>query len=103
MNAGRPSSPRLAVLTLFALGLLLVYVVALPPHLVHHLLDDDAHGQPQCHHLAQSQQTPEAQADQPGLLQPPSAAPLPDVLPAVADALPTPDRSAESPRAPPLT
>lgn len=102
MSAGRPSSPRLAVLTVFALGLLLAYVVALPPHLVHHLLDDDEHGQPHCPHLAQSQQTPEAQADPPVLL-PPSAAPLPDVLPAVADALPTPDRSAESPRAPPLT
>jgi hypothetical protein len=101
MNAGRSSSPRLAVLTVFALGLLLVYVIALPPHLVHHLFDGDEHGQPRCEHLAQSQQTPEAQADLPALLSP-LAATRADVPPAVAEVLQAGDRSAENPRAPPV-
>jgi hypothetical protein len=101
MNAGWSSRPRQAVLTVFALGLLVTYVVSVPPHLVHHLFDGDEHGHPRCPHLAQSQQTPELQADPPPRLLPP-AAPAADVLPVVADALPTPDHSAESPRAPPL-
>jgi hypothetical protein len=101
MNAGRSSRPRLAVLTVFALGLLLAYVVTLPPHLVHHLFDGDEHDQPRCQYFTQSQQTSEAPVDRPALL-PPPAAPCADVAPAVADIVPTPDHSAKNPRAPPL-
>jgi hypothetical protein len=74
------------------------YVVALTPHLVHHLFDggDD---QPQCPHLAQSQHTPEAWSD------PPTALSLPAIgrLAVCPDrtSLPFTKRTVGSSRAPP--
>ncbi len=49
-------------------GFFLAYLIALPPHLVHHLFEED-HGQPECPLFAQSQQTPVVQAD-PSVLTP---------------------------------
>lgn len=102
MSAGWSSHPRLAVSAVFALGLLLAYLVALPPHLVHHVFEhDDEHGQAQCPHLATSQQTADAQVDLPASFAVPhTAAAL--VAPAVSELPPVTARSAENPRAPPV-
>ncbi len=47
-------------------GLFAAYLIALSPHLVHHVFDDD-HGVPACPLLAQGQQTPQLQPDPPSL------------------------------------
>jgi hypothetical protein len=38
-------------------GFFLAFLITLPPHLVHHLFEED-HGRPACPHLAHGQQTP---------------------------------------------
>lgn len=50
-------------------GCFLAYLLALSPHLVHHLLEE-SRDQGYCPHFALSQQTPEAQMDPPALLPP---------------------------------
>lgn len=79
-------------------GLFVAYLVALSPHLVHHLFDED-HGRPVCPHLAQSQQNPELQPDPPTLPLPSRTetikAPLPQASPR------SPDLPLKHPRAPP--
>ena len=45
-------------------GCFLVYLIALSPHLVHHLFDED-HDSPSCPFLALSQHTPELRTDPP--------------------------------------
>lgn len=101
MNAGRLSRSRLAVLTVAVTGLLVAYLVSVPPHLVHHLFDGDGHGQPRCPHLAQSQLSPEVRAE-PSATLPLPASPAADLPPADAGACRIAGLTAESPRAPPL-
>ena len=74
------------------------YVVALTPHLVHHIFDGDEN-QPRCPHLAQSQHTPEAWSDPAPTL---SLAPIGRV-PALPDRTSTPraERTVGPSRAPP--
>lgn len=79
-------------------GLFLAYQIALPPHLVHHLFDENRI-LPTCPHLAQSQQTPELQSDSPTLTPPIPAATLLALLPGVS--LPSLDLTVNHPRAPP--
>lgn len=100
MIRGRCARPKLAVLTVAALGLLLAYLVSVPPHLVHHLFDGDDHGRPPCPHLAHGQQAPGIPAGAPAVV--PSPAPAGAVLAALPGARPGADRPAERPRAPPL-
>ena len=71
-------------------GLFSVYLLALAPHLVHHLFTDD-HGRPACPYLAQSQQNPELQPDPPAL-------PLPSRT--VTIEVPLPEASPRSPALP---
>jgi hypothetical protein len=82
-----------------ALALFSLYLVAVPPHLVHHLFDQDHGRLGGCPHLAQSQHTPELQPDLPGLARPAPAeilsAPRPGPTP------PTVDLAAHLARAPP--
>ncbi len=79
-------------------GLFAAYLLALAPHLVHHLFNDD-HGRPACPHLTQSQQNPELQPDPPTLPLPSRTAtveaPLPEASPR------SPDLPLKYPRAPP--
>lgn len=49
-----------------AAGCFLLYLIALSPHLVHHLFDED-HDSPACPFLALSQHTAELQPDPPAL------------------------------------
>ena len=62
MLKGLGGSGWLTAVGALTAGLFLAYLIALPPHLVHHLFDED-HGRPACPHLAQSQQSPELQPD----------------------------------------
>jgi hypothetical protein len=70
------------------------YVVALTPHLVHHLFDDDSS---ECPHFAQSQHSPEAWSDpSPAFLLIPVGrlAMLPDRAPrSIADRTAAPSRA----------
>lgn len=79
-------------------GLFVAYLVALSPHLVHHLFDED-HGRPVCPHLAQSQQTPELQPDPPHLIPPIQIATVQVLSPGVS--LPSPVLALSHSRAPP--
>ncbi len=79
-------------------ALFATYLIALPPHLVHHLFDEDQ-GRPECPLLAQSQQNPELQPDPPIL-------PLPSRTDTVELLLPeasprAPNLPLKHPRAPP--
>lgn len=58
--------PHFRVASVLTAGLFAAYLIALSPHLVHHLFEED-HGLPACPLLAQSQQTPQLQPDPPGL------------------------------------
>ena len=60
---------RLTTVGVLTAGLFLAYLIALPPHLVHHFFDEDQ-GRPACPYLAQSQETPELQTDPPTLTPP---------------------------------
>ena len=83
-----------------AAGFFLVYLIALSPHLVHHLFDED-HDSPSCPFLALSQHTPGLQTD------PSSVTPLivtetlDDQKPTVP--LPSPQVHSSHPRAPPYS
>ncbi len=81
-----------------AAALFTAYLVALPPHLVHHLFDEDR-GRPNCPHLVQSQQIPELLPDSPGL-PPPLPAEAFDA-PAPALSFPALPLAVVHPRAPP--
>ncbi len=79
-------------------GLFAAYLIALSPHLVHHLFDENYGGRA-CPYLAQSQQTPGLQPDPPSLTPPDQVAAVP-TLPSGAS-LPAPDLTLGDPRAPP--
>jgi len=69
MNARGRGNGRLwrrQIVGTLAAGCFLVYSIALAPHLVHHLFDQD-HDTPSCPFLALSQHTPELQPDPPTL------------------------------------
>jgi hypothetical protein len=70
MNARRGNSWRLCqekTVGALAAGCFLVYLIALSPHLVHHLFEEKHHDSPSCPFLALSQHTPELQPDLPAL------------------------------------
>ena len=87
-------------------GFLLTYLVALPPHLVHHLFETEPSdpfkvdlSQSGCSHLAQSQTTTPHQTDAPSLIPP-----IPtEILHALfsGTSLPSPTLRVNHPRAPP--
>ncbi len=79
-------------------ALFAAYLVALPPHLVHHLFDEN-HGRPACPHLTQSQHTPELQPDPPTLTPPVQIATVQVLSPGVS--LPSANLPLSRPRAPP--
>ena len=81
-------------------GLFVTYLVALSPHLVHHLFNED-HGAPVCPHLTQSQQTPELQPDPPRLIPPIQIATVQVLSPGVS--LPSPALALSHSRAPPFS
>jgi len=83
----------------FTAGLFLAYLIALPPHLVHHLFDDE-HDHESCSYLTQSQHTPGLQFGLP-TLSPPAC---PKILTLVPLPLlpPSADLTVGYPRAPPL-
>lgn len=66
MRSGDLRSRRWGIGSVLAAGLFLAYLVALPPHLVHHAFDGD-HGHPACPHLALSQHETALQPDAPTL------------------------------------
>ena len=83
---------------LLAAALLVAWALALSPHLVHHLLDDDAQ-HPPCPYLALGDHTPQLAADAPSLPLPAPVAPAP---PVTADSAPQiSSRVGGDPRAPP--
>ncbi|MBI3826027.1 MAG: hypothetical protein HY294_08525 [Candidatus Rokubacteria bacterium] len=92
----RPRGPGL-----LALGLILTYVVVVPPHLVHHIGEpgDAHHQQARCPHLALDDRATRAGAGAPAL------AALPSVVPAAPVAAPVriaaPIRAPGDPRGPP--
>ena len=79
-------------------GLFAAYLIALSPHLVHHLFDENYGGRA-CPYLAQSQQALGLQPDPPSLAPPDQVAAVP-TLPCGAS-LPAPDLTLGEPRAPP--
>lgn len=95
---GQSSSRWLTAVGTLTAGLFLAYLIALPPHLVHHLFDED-HGRPACSHLAQSQQTPELQPDPPTLIAPILIETLHALIP--ESSLPSADLVVGHSRAPP--
>jgi hypothetical protein len=69
MNARRGNNRRPwreKTVSALAAGCFLLYLIALSPHLVHHLFDED-HDSPACPFLALSQHTPELQPALPAL------------------------------------
>lgn len=89
---------RCKTLGVLTAGLFLAYLIALAPHLVHHLFEE-GHGQPECSFLAQSQQTHVVQADPPVLTPLAPAEILEAAFPGTP--LPPPDLTVSHPRAPP--
>jgi hypothetical protein len=90
---------RLAPIGLLAAGFLLVYVIALSPHLVHHAFEKH-HGPPECPLLLQSQLvTADLQPDVPAVGPPDVAGPL--LAPEPTLVFPTPRATTSQPRAPP--
>ena len=84
---------------LLAAGCLLVYLIAVSPHLVHHAFEKH-HGPPECPLLLQSQlATADLQTDVPAVAPPGVAEPLPVREPTVL--LPAPLAPTSQPRAPP--
>jgi hypothetical protein len=81
-------------------GCFLLYLIALSPHLVHHLFEKD-HDPPTCPFLALSQHTPELQPDPPALTRLIVTGILDDHKPTVS--LPAPPVLDSHPRAPPRT
>src|SRR5574337_303916 len=80
-------------------GLFVAYLIALPPHLVHHLFEED-HSHPACPYLATSQHTPGAEASPPSLPLPAEAAAV--ETPSASAWLPAPVLPVYFPRAPPV-
>lgn len=91
-------SRRLRTLGALIVGFFLAYLISLPPHLVHHLFEEDA-GHPECPLLAQSQQTPVIQAVPP-VLAPLSPAEILEVS-LLRVSLPSAVLTISYPRAPP--
>jgi hypothetical protein len=90
---------HVAPIGLLAAGCLLVFLIALSPHLVHHAFEKH-HGLPECPLLLQSQlATADLQPDAPTLEPPAVAEPLP--VPEPTALLPTPFAPTSQPRAPP--
>jgi hypothetical protein len=89
---------RSAVMGGLTTGLLLAYLMLLPPHFVHHLFDEDL-GRPACPLLAQSQHTPWLQADAPSLAPPVATDTIHALLPGVS--VPARDLAVSPPRSPP--
>lgn len=83
----------------FTAGLFLAYLIALPPHLVHHLFDDE-HARETCFYLTQSQHTPGLQLGLPTLT-PPACPEILTWIP-LPLLLPSADLTVGHPRAPPL-
>ena len=99
LSAGGTLRRCAAPIGLLAAGYLLVYLIALSPHLVHHAFERH-HGDPECPLLIQSQlATAELQPDVPAVGPPGVAGPLPVLEPTVL--LPTPFAPTSQPRAPP--
>jgi hypothetical protein len=95
-NARRPW--RKQTVGALTAGCFLLYLIALSPHLVHHLFEKD-HGPPTCPFLALSQHTPELQPDCPALTPLSVAGPL--EAPKRTGSLPVPLVLDSHPRAPP--
>lgn len=90
-------------MTLLTTGFFLLYLVAVPPHLVHHLFDGAPdHAAPPCPHFAQSHQPPELPLEPPVVLAAPAATAT-VAPPAIAPRLLTLSLPANPPRAPPAT
>ncbi|MBI1893022.1 MAG: hypothetical protein HYS14_02765 [Candidatus Rokubacteria bacterium] len=87
-----------SALRALAAAVFLVYLFALPPHLVHHLFDEDQ-GHLTCPYLAHSQHSPGIQTD-PFTLSPPGSAEAHQGLPSPV-LLCSDDLTAGNPRAPP--
>ena len=99
LTAGENLRRRSATVSLLAAAFLLVYLVAVSPHLVHHLFEEN-HGRPTCPLLIQSQQTTaELQPDPPMVGPPNLKGTLADQEP--TRVLPGPTAHASQPRAPP--
>jgi hypothetical protein len=79
-------------------GCFLLYLIALSPHLVHHLFEKD-HDSPTCPFLALNQHTPELQPDPPPLTPLSLTGPLDE--PKRTASLPVPLIHGSHPRAPP--
>ena len=99
LTAGENLRRRSASVGLLAAGFLLVYLVAVSPHLVHHLFEEH-HGHPSCPLLVQSQQTTAELQPDPPLVGPPV------LMGTLADQkatafLPSPPAHTSQPRAPP--
>lgn len=69
MLEGFRGSSWLAPVGALTAGLFLAYLITLPPHLVHHLFDEDQ-GRAACPYFAQSQHSPELRTDPPTLTPP---------------------------------
>lgn len=89
---------RLSPVGALTAALFLAYFVALPPHLAHHIADQD-HSRPACPHLAQSQHTPAVQCDSPTLAPPIPTETGQAMLPGAP--LASSEAALSSPRAPP--
>ena len=88
-----------AIVSLVTAGLLLLFLVAVSPHLAHHAFEKH-HGPPKCPLLIQSQlTTAELQDDSLTVGPPVFAGSLPEQKP--TPDLPSPPRHASQPRAPP--
>lgn len=98
MRCGDPRSRRWRIGSLLAVVLFLGYLVALPPHLVHHAFDEDP-GRPACPHLALSQQETALQSDVPTLAPPVGSEG--SSMPAARDPVPASDPGIAPSRAPP--
>ncbi len=90
---------RLSILDALTAGLFVAYLISLPPHLVHHLFDEEQ-GRPDCPLLALSHQSSKLQSADPPSLNLPAptdvlCVPCPRAVP------PAPDLPATQSRAPP--
>ena len=98
MLAGFRGSGRFTMAGALTAGLFLTYLIALPPHLVHHFFDEDQ-GRQACPLLAQSQHIPELQTDLPALIPPVPTESLHSLFPGAS--LPSPNLTPSQSRAPP--
>jgi hypothetical protein len=100
LQVGATLRHRVAPIGLLAAGFLLVYLIALSPHLVHHAFEKH-HGPPECPLLFQSQlATADLQPDVPAVGPPDVAGPL--LAHELTLVFPTPRATTSQPRAPPF-